>query len=109
MTVRASLLTGIAAFVTCLLVIVSSSTFDAQESEKSARGTAALLNPGTANEQAPAIFRATFETSVGTFVVAVHREWSPIGADRFYDLVKRGYYDGCRFFRMTTMTAQFGI
>jgi peptidyl-prolyl cis-trans isomerase A (cyclophilin A) len=64
----------------------------------------------TADEQAPATFRAQFETSQGPFVIDVHREWAPLGADRFYTLVKRGFYDEVRFFRVLTgFMAQFGL
>mgnify|MGYP001398899346 CR=1 FL=1 len=50
--------------------------------------------------QAPDSFRARFTTSKGEFVIAVHRAWAPRGADRFYNLVRSGYYDGVRFFRV---------
>ena len=60
--------------------------------------------------EAPAIYRARFETNEGDFVVEVHREWAPNGADRFYNLVSHGYYDGVRFFRVLDgFMAQFGI
>ncbi|MGH7530380.1 MAG: peptidylprolyl isomerase [Gemmatimonadales bacterium] len=60
--------------------------------------------------QAPDSFRARFETSTGEFVIAVHRAWAPHGADRFYNLVRAGYYDGVRFFRVIPgFMAQFGI
>jgi peptidyl-prolyl cis-trans isomerase A (cyclophilin A) len=59
---------------------------------------------------APAVFRARFETSEGNFVIEVHRDWAPQGADRFYNLVRAGYYDGVRFFRVISgFMAQFGI
>ena len=62
------------------------------------------------DEQAPATFRARFETSQGPFVIDVHREWAPLGADRFYTLVKGGFYDGVRFFRVLSgFMAQFGL
>jgi len=74
------------------------------------RGKAALMNPADANETAPDEFRAQFDTSKGTFVIEVTREWAPRGADRFYNLVKRGYYDEVRFFRVLDgFMAQFGI
>lgn len=71
-----------------------------------------LLFPGSGDltQTAPDIFRARFETTAGEFVVEVYREWSPNGADRFYNLVDGGYYDGVRFFRVISgFMAQFGI
>jgi len=60
--------------------------------------------------QAPDSFRARFATTRGDFVIAVHRAWAPLGADRFYNLVRSGYYDGVRFFRVVPgFMAQFGI
>lgn len=62
------------------------------------------------NLTAPAEFQVKFETSRGNFVVKVVRAWAPLGADRFYSLVKNGFYDGTRFFRVLAgFVAQFGI
>src|SRR5262245_27813379 len=73
-------------------------------------GGAARKNPAALKEAAPATFKANFDTSVGTFVVEVHREWAPQGADRFYNLVKNGFYDNVRFFRVISgFMVQFGI
>ncbi len=72
--------------------------------------TGNLANPSALRETAPATFKARFETSKGAFVVDVTREWAPNGADRFYNLVKNGFYDGVRFFRVLDgFMAQFGI
>jgi peptidyl-prolyl cis-trans isomerase A (cyclophilin A) len=61
-------------------------------------------------QTAPATFNVQFETTQGKFVVEVHRDWAPNGADRFYNLVKSGYYDDQRFFRVLNgFMAQFGI
>src|SRR5205085_5693345 len=71
---------------------------------------AALLKPSSLTERAPGEFRAKFETRKGAFVVEVHRAWAPLGADRFYNLVKNGFYDDCRFFRVIDeFMAQVGI
>jgi peptidyl-prolyl cis-trans isomerase A (cyclophilin A) len=70
---------------------------------------APMLNPALYKAQAPATFKAKFTTTKGIFVVEVHRDWAPIGADRFYNLVKGGYYDGGPFYRvMGGFMAQFG-
>ena len=70
----------------------------------------ALSNPAALAEQAPATYKARFETTKGTFVIEVHRAWAPRGADRFYNLVKNGFYDDVRFFRVLDgFMAQFGI
>jgi len=69
-----------------------------------------LRNPAALTEQAPATFNANFDTSKGVFVITVHRDWAPNGADRFYNLVKNGFYDDVRFFRVIDgFMAQFGI
>ena len=69
-----------------------------------------LKNPAAFKEQAPAVYKASFETSAGTFVIEVHRDWAPKGADRFYNLVKGGFFDNCRFFRVLSgFMVQFGI
>lgn len=71
-----------------------------------------LLDPSLPEwkEKAPAEFRVKFVTSRGDFIVHVERAWAPIGTDRFHALVKNGYYDDVRFFRVVSdFMAQFGI
>ncbi len=69
-----------------------------------------LNDPATLNEQAPDNYNVTFHTSKGDVVIAVDRALAPIGADRFYNLVKNGYFDGCRFFRVVpNFIIQFGL
>jgi len=66
-------------------------------------------DPGFA-AQAPDSFRARFATTRGDFVISVHRAWAPLGADRFYNLVRSGFFDGTRFFRVIPgFMAQFGL
>jgi peptidyl-prolyl cis-trans isomerase A (cyclophilin A) len=65
--------------------------------------------PGMARE-APAMYRVRVDTSKGPILVEAHREWAPHGADRFYNLVRAGYYDDSRFFRVVKRQwVQFGI
>ena len=60
--------------------------------------------------QAPNVYTVNMDTSKGAVVIEVHRDWAPLGADRFYELVKSGYYNGARFFRvLPNFMAQFGI
>jgi peptidyl-prolyl cis-trans isomerase A (cyclophilin A) len=69
-----------------------------------------LSDPASLNEKAPAVYKAKFDTSKGPFVVEVHRDWAPNGADRFYNLVKNGFYNDTRFFRVVPgFMVQYGI
>jgi peptidyl-prolyl cis-trans isomerase A (cyclophilin A) len=88
---RQSLIVGLAA---AALATVSVSA--GQDLNKVAK----LRNPAALTEQAPATYKASFDTSKGVFVIEVHRDWAPNGADRFYNLVKNGFYDDTRFFRV---------
>lgn len=61
-------------------------------------------------EKVPDVYRAKFDTSKGAFVVEVHRDWAPFGADRFYEVVKSGFYNDDRFFRVLKgFIVQWGI
>lgn len=63
-----------------------------------------------AAEKAPAVFKAKFATTQGDFVLEVHRDWAPNGADRFYNLVKTGFFEDVSFFRVIDgFMAQTGI
>jgi len=58
----------------------------------------------------PEVYKVRFETSEGPFTVEVHKAWAPEGAERFYRLVERRFYDDARFFRVVRdFVAQFGI
>ncbi len=79
-----------------LLLVCGAGLAGAQEAAKSA--------------QAPEKFRVKFETSCGDFVVEVQRDWAPLGADRFHELVQAGFYDECRFFRVVPgFVVQWGM
>ena len=70
----------------------------------------ALLHPATLTAKAPDVYEVTFDTTKGTFVVQVTRAWAPLGADRFYNLVRHHYYDGVAFFRVVpNFMVQFGL
>ncbi len=73
-------------------------------------GQGKLKNPAALKEKAPASFQAKFVTSKGDILVEAKRAWSPHGVDRFYNLVKNGFFDGVRFFRVVPgFVVQFGI
>jgi peptidyl-prolyl cis-trans isomerase A (cyclophilin A) len=65
-----------------------------------AAAQASLKNPASLTEKAPDLYKVRLDTSAGPVVIEVHRDWAPLGADRFYNLVKNGFYDGIRFFRV---------
>jgi peptidyl-prolyl cis-trans isomerase A (cyclophilin A) len=69
-----------------------------------------LLHPETLKAIAPATFQVKFTTTKGDFVVTVHRDWSPLGADRFYNLVRNRYFTNVAFFRnLPGFIVQFGM
>jgi peptidyl-prolyl cis-trans isomerase A (cyclophilin A) len=69
-----------------------------------------LLNPASLTAKAPPVFKAKFSTTAGDFVVEVHRDWAPLGADRFYNLVRYGYFTNAAFFRVVPgFVVQFGL
>jgi peptidyl-prolyl cis-trans isomerase A (cyclophilin A) len=67
-------------------------------------------DPAKATAKAPNVFKVKMSTTKGDFVVEVHRDWAPNGADRFYNLVKQGYFTDIAFFRVVKgFMVQFGI
>ncbi len=82
----------------------------AENAEAEGEGDASALDPAKATETAPDTFKAKFETTAGDFTVQVHRDWAPNGADRFYNLVKMGYFQDIAAFRVIDgFMAQFGL
>ena len=77
--------------------------------EVAAQG-ASLKVPSSLSEQAPATYKVKFDTSIGVVIIQVTRAWAPRGADRFYNLVKHGFFDDSKFFRVVPdFMVQFGI
>jgi peptidyl-prolyl cis-trans isomerase A (cyclophilin A) len=99
MTRRALSFVGMLSLAAC-----SSSTADVNP---------ALLNPDGATDAAPDSFFVRFETTAGGFSVSCTRAWAPNGVDRFYNLVRIGFFDDVAFFRVVRepvpFVAQFGI
>jgi peptidyl-prolyl cis-trans isomerase A (cyclophilin A) len=75
---------------------------------KSAAGS--LMNPASLRAKAPDLFNVKLTTTKGDVIIEVHRDWAPLGADRFYNLVKNGYYTNASFFRVVpNFVVQFGM
>ena len=80
---------------------------------KTAPKTAAALNlldPATLKARAPEMYRVQFTTTKGNVILEITRAWAPLGADRFYNLVRAGFFTNCTFFRVVPrFMVQFGI
>ncbi|HLY10514.1 MAG TPA: peptidylprolyl isomerase [Planctomycetota bacterium] len=77
-----------------------------------ARDADPLLNPAAPAmaKPAPEEYKVRLTTSQGAFTIKVTRSWAPLGADRFYNLVRHGFYNDCRFFRVIAgFVSQFGL
>jgi peptidyl-prolyl cis-trans isomerase A (cyclophilin A) len=82
----------------------------ASAAKKSPAPTRDLLNPSTLKATAPETYKVKFATTTGDVLIQVTRAWAPIGADRFYNLVRGKFFDGCTFFRVKSgFMAQFGV
>jgi peptidyl-prolyl cis-trans isomerase A (cyclophilin A) len=83
---------------------------DAAPAHPKAASDPALLHPASLNAKAPDVFNVRFTTTKGDFVVQVTRAWAPQGADRFYNLVKHGFFTDAAFFRVVPgFVVQFGL
>jgi peptidyl-prolyl cis-trans isomerase A (cyclophilin A) len=70
----------------------------------------ALLRPALLTAKAPATYQVKFTTTRGDFTISVTRAWAPLGADRFYNLVRHHFYDNASFFRVhPKFVVQWGI
>jgi len=70
----------------------------------------AMTDPSKATTQAPDAFKAKFETTKGDFVLDCTRAWAPHGVDRFYNLVRIGFFDDVALFRVVKgFVVQWGI
>lgn len=84
-------------------------TAGAAKKGPAAPSSARLMNPAAWTKQAPPEFKATFTTTKGNFVIDVHRDWAPVGADRFYNLVRSGFFTNVSFYRVVPgFVVQFG-
>ena len=73
-------------------------------------GSASLMNPAALKAKAPDEYKVQFTTTKGMFTITVHRDWAPLGADRFYNLVRAGYFNNLYFFRaIPNFMVQFGM
>lgn len=69
-----------------------------------------LLRPSLLTRKAPPTYQVKFVTTKGDFVITVTRDWAPLGADRFYNLVRHHFYDNTSFFRVLHgFVVQWGI
>src|SRR2546430_15172219 len=102
----------LAAFLVGAGILAGTVTASAQARSNPPDGRASLLDPEGAfwSEHAPEVFRARFETTKGAFVIEAHRTWAPRGVDRLYNLVRSGFFDDSRFYRVIPKwIVQFGI
>lgn len=82
----------------------------AQAKSSGVKTGASLMHPETLKAKAPDVYEVQFVTTKGQFVVQVTRAWAPLGADRFYNLMKFHFYDGATFFRVLPgFVVQFGL
>ena len=99
-------------FYKSLFLASLSITFLAACASKQAAREHILLNAELDfwKEAAPAVFKARIQTTQGDFVIEAHRDWAPVGVDRFHNLVRAGFFDDSRFYRIRAgFIAQFGL
>jgi len=68
------------------------------------------MNPGSLRAKAPDVYKVQLTTTKGNVIIEVHRDWAPLGADRFYNLVRGGFFTDAGFFRVVpNFMVQFGL
>jgi len=96
--------------ITALLLTQLAYGEETVKDEKAKKAHPGLMDPAKANETAPEKFDVEFTTTKGDFTLTVQRDWSPNGADRFYNMVRIGYFEEIAFFRaIEGFMVQFGI
>jgi len=91
------------------LLLVACATSVAQQPKTGAQTAAKKAAPAQP-AQAPGVFKVLLDTSKGPIHLEIHRDWAPKGVDHFYSLVKSGFFDGARFFRVVpNFVVQFGL
>jgi peptidyl-prolyl cis-trans isomerase A (cyclophilin A) len=91
-----------------LLAVLACGVVLAQTKTEAAKPN--LADPSTLKARAPMTFQAKFTTTKGAFTVQVTRSWAPMGADRFYNLVRGGFFTDAAFFRVIPgFMVQFGL
>ncbi len=94
----------------CGAAFAQTKSTTASTAKKSPAPTRSLLDPSTLKAKAPETYKVKFTTTQGDVLIQVTRAWAPIGADRFYNLVRGKFFDGCTFFRVKSgFMAQFGV
>jgi peptidyl-prolyl cis-trans isomerase A (cyclophilin A) len=98
---------------TLLTMLLMGCAFAQTKATSAAKPAAAkpdLMNPASLTAKAPESYQAKFTTTKGVVIIEVTRAWAPRGADRFYNLVRAGYFTDAPFFRVVpNFMAQFGI
>ncbi len=96
--------------ICAITILIAAQKHSARASAQKQAAGASLLNPASLNQKAPDVYRVKFVTTKGDFIVLVTRAWAPLGADRFYSLIKHEFYTDASFFRVIPgFVAQFGI